>query len=562
MKNTDRSIPMFVGIAVLCAVAIKCQMIRYGLPYQIHVDESIILKDPFKIALMYMQGNFSQSTNLYNWLIMGSFAIIFCFGLITGRWSGFEQFKTFLIADSPDLLLYGRTLSMVLSAAACGILVYLVLKATKNFWLRVLFIAMIVFNPVEMNSVNWVKFDALAYLAYAVILLLSYDYFFLGDVAKRKVLYVALIISLSVRIELISYLAGFLFWDLVLHRSQLNSFLRSAVKPIGIGLAVYFLVTLSPLTYVYNSFAQPATGNLVTSPTFESAISSKLNVGSILYGLSESRFYVVAILALLGPVLPVIFLLNIRDRRAWYLYPPFLIMAFFLLIFPVKGTHYLLNISVLVIFGSLLFCEFNTSKKAAVMLSLVSVIWLASFAVDQLYLILRGDARIQARNYLMSVTNPSDTLYVDGVFSQIPDKPQRYRLKAEASRMIGSTGLSNDYFASTLSDDATRAIITVSSYEPFANTLYNRIFNNFFDTAQMRKEHPSRYVFVGPRYCIERFEEGEQYGSEARFYRSVEQLYEKDTVFSYPSFDPRLRYATTYYFRPVVIYKPKLLKTG
>jgi hypothetical protein len=231
-------------------------------------------------------------------------------------------------------------------------------------------------------------------------------------------------------------------------------------------------------------------------------------------------------------------------------------MVFFIVIFPSKGTHYLLNISVISIFIFIHFINQITSLRWQSILIFSTLIWIGSFSVIQVAVLESvGDVRIKAADYLLKKTTPNDYIYFEGIFSQIQDKPKRYAIKAEAARASGSTGLSNDYFATHLSDNSTRFMKEVTDYDPFLNTKYQGWFNNSFDFDSLKKDAPKYYVTVGQYYRQTELNQADYFFKHITFYDSLRNHSSREITFDYPHLDPRWRFATSYYFRPVVIYK-------
>jgi hypothetical protein len=551
-KSNTTLVSIFL-VTVSLAVVAKVIMISYGLPFQIHVDEATVLKNPFKLLLNYASGNFSQSTTLLNWITLAFFGFIFLVGLLTGRWHSIGEFQSFLITDSPDLILWARILSGIISLAASLILIRLVLKITSDLWLRTLFIVMVLFNPIELNSVNWMKYEAISYFMTAILIYYAHSYFFLENKRHKAVLYILLFVGLSVRIELIAMLIGVLIFDFAQNLNQIKSFLFSIFKPSAIGIFIYLIVTLYPVKILYNYLAEAPKETLTTSKTFESAIFADLNWDSILFGISNSDYYLYASFALLGPVVMIAFFISIFRKRQRFIILPFVILAFFLIIYPVKNTHYLMNASIFLLIGSFLTIESWGIKRMKYSFGAISAAWVFSFCVSQIILASgTGDLRIKAREYVLASSNADDTIYVEGIFSQIQDKPKRYRLKSEAAKLIGSTGLSNEYFANTLNDFDTRAIITVSEYDPFAETPFNKMFNNNYDTALLLLHRPKYYIRVTPAII-------KHPNRKADFCDFIETKFEKIISFHYDFRDPRLFYSNIYYFHHVDIFKIKPL---
>jgi hypothetical protein len=549
-------------VLLFLAVLIKVFMIQYGLPFQTHVDESMILRDPFKILITYSEGDFSKSTNLYNWMLLAWFAVVFVIGVTFGKWNGLGDFKMFLISDSPDFTLYGRVFSLCISMLGIYFLLKLVCEITTNRLLRWMFALMIVLNPVEINSVNWVKFDAATLLPISLILLLSHRYFICGQVEYRKKLYLVMILATTVRIDMCAFLLGIGFFDFFIHHN-IKSFRHSFVQVFPvllIGVVLYSLITLAPFSYLYSNFASSTANALNTSPTFEKAIVSKLSItGNLVNLLLDSGFYVKCLFALLGPFVLLMFIFRINFRAYGFIIFPTIILVCVLIVFPVKNTHYLLTVSIVILYGSFLTIASWGNVKQQVAISVFSVFWIASFTLNQLFVLGRyGDIRLEARRYILQNSDPQDTIYVDGIFSQIFDKKSRYAIRAEAAKQAGSTGLGNEYLSETLNDDETRVVKLVSDWHPFNLPAYDSLFVNSYDTSMLVADSPAFYVFVGPGLYKTSLQDGSNYKQFENFYLFLNAHYKMHRAYLYQTVDPRLKFANYYYFHPVILYQKRV----
>lgn len=545
-------------VLLLVLLVFKAIYISFGLPYTTHADETTILRDPLKLLLSYSHGDFSMSTNLYNWVILGWLFLVFITGLIFGRWSNLDGFQEYLIAEPSYSLLDGRILSLCFGVIAAWFLIRLICKITTDYRWRWLLSVMVLFNPIEVNAVNWIKFDAPAYLAYVLLIYWGYGYFIEQRGVSKTFFYVISFIAASVRIEVVAYLMGFLMYDFFIFSSHqpFRSRFVGFIKPIAIGIAVYSIITLLPLTFIYKLLHQDATSYLATTPTFEDAILSKMPGFSYLgQALLYSDYYIKCLLVLMGPMLLYFFFRHMAKLRVSFLLFPFIITVLVLLVFPIKSVHYLLNVSLLICVGSAIFLA-QSPSRVNFFFTVLSVAWTFSFCLSQAYVFQTvKDVRLEVRDYLFSHTQPSDLIYVEGSFSQIYDKRDRYRLKVDAAHAIGSTGLSNEYLANHLDDRFTRRILEVTDWEYFANTPYVNTFGNNYDTARLLQDMPLYYVLVTHISEDRQFVRKDKFKAFLPFYNIVKQNYHIEREFSYPQFDPRLRYVNYYYLNEVVLYR-------
>jgi hypothetical protein len=563
MPEINRRDEALIVGAMLCIILpLKWLMINYGLPYQTHVDEMTVLTDPFKKLLLYAQGDFSVPTNLFNWLMVVWYGIVFVIGLIGGAWSGFADFKLFLLSSSGELLLTGRLFSVVASVAGAIIITKLIFRITKNTLERILFALIFVFNPAEIIGSNLVKYEGIAYLFYAAILYLGYGYFVEREKNRRYILYLLLFLALSLRVEMIAYLAGFAIYDFFVEERTTPFIRRIGVffKPFAYGVILYCVITLYPLALVYKVTYPNATQQLTVSPTYEEAIVTKFpSAGYLFSTMLDSSFYLQGFLAIMGPLALLFFVLSLKRRDTHFLYIPFVITFFALAIFPVKNAYYMLNSSVIILLAFAIYVSKEIrSVKWRYICTSVTLLWILSFSVPHFFTLwYYKDSRIRARDYLLKKTSPEDYIYTEGVFTSIYDKPARYILRSEASKLAGGTGLSSELIASRVTDNESRYIMTVSEWEPFDGTAFENVFNNYYDTSLLAAQRPKFYLYI-PDFCtdLDFSENNPRFRQFKNFYANMKLKYEPDTVFSYPVRDNRLRFANGY-FKPVVIYKRK-----
>ena len=535
------------------AAAGKWVMIHYGLPFPTHVDEMDILTDPFKILSMYSQGNFSVSTNLFNWLITFWFALVFVLGWIFGAWSSVEEFRMFLISGSSSFILAGRILSMILSLAGSAILFRLAFRLQPSRLIQILMGVLIFFNPFEWNALNWVKFDALTYLVAAVLIYVGFLYFIEGRERARAALYFLLFVGIASRIEMIAFAAGFTLYDLfVFKRFELN---RIPWRPVIAGIIFYCTVTLLPIAILAGAFS--SVPKLSTTPTFFEAIVTKLpDLGSLLRVIGESNYYFICLAVLFGPAWTLDLLLNIKSSRIRFLVLPVIVLAAALFIFPIKNVHYLVVLATVLLMAYLITLH-GTLNKWRVTAIIITAVWIASYTIQLVFSIAIGDSRLPAREFVLHNTQPGDTVYADGIFSSIYDTPERYHARAEASRLTGGTGLSNDYMATHVRPAETRAMVAVSSWEPFKGTIYENRFYNHYDSARLHDDAPEFYMYVGDNPFENKPGQSSSDPGRGAYYEYLQKNYEQRAVFKSVPGDPRFYFVNAYYFRPVILFERK-----
>jgi hypothetical protein len=562
MVSNSRGKTIFLSILfVLLSCCFKVVIIQYGLPYPVHVDELTILKDPFKWINEYSSGDYSRTTNLFNWMFLAYSAVVFVSGNALGIWEGVDEFKTFLLSESGNLIFIGRLLSLFVSVLGGLVILRLSFKITQLLWQRVAFLLLILFNPVEWNSTNWIKFEAYCYLAYGLILTIAYEYFVLKKKEKRGLLYLAAVLAVSLRIENSAYLIGFLFYDIFYFQRQLVFVekIKLFFPIVLMAVVVYCMVTLLPVSIWYRAVHETQTVDLSASPTFEEAIITKLpDIGSVWEVVASSDVYLVVLLALMGPLVLLAFALNLKFKEAHFIYWPFAITAFVLLLFPIKNTHYLLNVSVLILIGAMIY--FSKTKLYRWNKAIVSIclLWAISFCINFLILIVKGDVRNVAKEYMLNKTQKNDTILIEGIFSNIRDTPDRYRLRSEAAKQIGSTGLSSSFLAENIDPKESRVVIQVSDYEPFKGTSYEGIFSIGYDSIATKTARAKYLVYVPGTFGHSDISLNGRPIQYSDYFNFLKRKTELEASFPVSAFDPRLAYSNFYYFHSVFIFKLSL----
>ena len=124
------------------------------------------------------------------------------------------EYENAVAADTPIILFSFRLLNILLSVAGDIIFLrFIIRKVNVSYNTKLLLSLLIIFNPIVYNSVGFVKFDAICYLFYAILIYLGYIYFVEGKVEYRKKLYIVCFIAAATRVEEASFLIGFLLFD-------------------------------------------------------------------------------------------------------------------------------------------------------------------------------------------------------------------------------------------------------------------------------------------------------------------------------------------------------------
>lgn len=548
MKN-NRVVLALLAVALL----IKCLLIGYGVTYQAHVDEWLIIKDPLKILLQYKDGNFSTTTNIFNFLLTGWHGITFVAGQIAGWWSGLSGFQDALSMDDARILASFRLLSVLLSLAGL------------YFWIRLfqriipqtgtaLFAVLLVFvlNPFELNANNWLKFDPVCFLLYALEFTYAYRYFRENELRARKWMYIVLFTATATRIENIAFLFAFGLYDLwVVHRWNLEKFFSNGmVKTLITGIAVYVLGTLQFLALFSKNSSAPA---LTKTRTFEEVIVGLLDGTGASY-----TFYLVCGMLLLSPLVYFFFLRNLFRKDAQqafrFFIPAIMLLSLILALDQVKNVHYMLATSCVLLFVTVV--EIGRMQNAKLRWLSVGalIIWMGSYDVALCLNAQRTTPHREVEAYIRAHSTASDALLYDGVMEfNIPESPAELREKIISMQTTGGgtgTGLQNELRLATEDSLQSRPIFRRVDDFFWMGTPWENKWLIGMDTAAIARLQPQLIVVARKEFD----------GTGAMEKEMMQYLGQQYTeVFSgeYHFTDPRLYYRTYYYFHSFRIYEKR-----
>lgn len=150
-------------------------------------------------------------------------------------------------------MIWGRILSLILSTLAAYVLYDLIRKITKVKWIQIIGLITLMYNPFELISNIWIKYDPYVYLVFCILLFYVYSYVVLKDLSLKKKLYIWMFISLTVRIDLIIVLIAVGLYDVgKLTIKNVLFYVQSNWKLILIGTLTYSLITLLPIVFTNN----------------------------------------------------------------------------------------------------------------------------------------------------------------------------------------------------------------------------------------------------------------------------------------------------------------------
>ena len=227
MSKNKTSILLFTLLFTILFFQINLSF--FGEPYHFHPDELSILKRPLKLLSLYSNGDFTNSMSLFMWVQTVWYGFCFFIGQILNYWTDLESFKDSIILESWNILFLFRTLSIIITFAGHLILLKLLRKFTANNYYFILISSIVLLNPITISSTFWVKYEAISYLTFCLILYYSFQHFiFKGNV--RNKLYLILFIALTVRIELSVFVLSILYFDYKNYHTNIYDYLNKNYK--------------------------------------------------------------------------------------------------------------------------------------------------------------------------------------------------------------------------------------------------------------------------------------------------------------------------------------------
>jgi len=559
---------------IVIATLVRYKLILFGLPYSLHPDETYIYKDPLKILLLYKDHNFSQSYNLVDWLFAVWTGIVFLFGKLFNQWDSFDTFRDLLVLEDGKIILAYRILSLLASVGALSVLYDLCRKMTASPTLRTLFILTFLFNPIELLSDNWIKYDPYVFLMLSILLNYSYSCFFLLKRNKLKTLYILSILAVAVRIEFIVFFISILIVGLFSAYRELpptdrKDTIKKQLKHVLIGVVLYLLATLKPLTYLYANFSS-ASGNMGVAKSFEQVIFTRLmeyiRSGAFIDNIANNFvFYFNVCLLSLGPLVIIYLLLVLlRDNRTRYLFLFIFLIGLMILLYGANGTHYFLSLSVVFIFGSCLFITRLKNPRLQLISAIFNLLYMASLSSSFLYTIFtQDDPRLSSLSYIKQNIPSNNLLAIEthsmnGLGPPINECRDVLLKKSEIVAIFGS-GTGETYrMRANFSNNDCREILDVFSTDYFAGSNGANLWINTYDSVRFKERAPD--YFITTRSVSTAGPDGEMLPpapNAVGFYKYIVKNYVLDKAFKCRIADPRLSYLLDggLYFRPIHIYK-------
>ncbi len=562
-----------VSLLLVLGLLVRYKIILFGLPYSLNADETYVYKDPLKILLLYKNADFSQPFNLVDWLVGLWTGIMFIIGKLFHQWQNLNSFVDLLIAEDGKIIFAYRVLSLLASVIGNIILYHLCTRITTHWLLRMAFALTFLFNPVEILSDNWLKYDPFVFLSFCILLNYSYSYFFLLQKDLIKKLYIFSLIAIAVRIDFIAFFISIFVYDCYLNyfnmssRDFLNNLKRKFVYILS-GVLLYCIITLYPLVYFYNWFF-PAAAHLGITKSFEAVISSRLmtffHSGTLFNNITNNLFFFsnVCFLAL-GPVIIIfLFLFFFKTKRTKYLLLFIIFTGAILLLYSAHDTHYFLTLSVIFIFGSCVYISQLKNFHLQIICAVCNLAYVSTVSFSFLYAITTSkDPRLSSAEYIAQNINPADLLAIEthsmnGLGPPVNECKDVLLKKSEITAKLGSgTGETYRMKANTSTTDC-REILDIFSTDYFAGSAYENVWINTYNKDLFAKRNPEYYITT---HSFHIKPEGGMLpaGSTAtEFYDYLAANYTLIKEFRCSFFDPRLPHLLDcgVYFRPVRIYK-------
>ncbi len=540
-------------LAFLITFFSKFCLISYGSPYIFHPDENVILTDPLRLLVTYANFDFSQTTNLYNWIISFWIGFSYIIGKIVGYWDTFEQFKSAIITYDFHLIYLGRVLSLLFSSLSTYFFYLLFNKRLSNN-IALLSALLLTFNPIEIFSDVWAKFDPVCLSYFAYLSLNYYAYHYEGKIALRSRLYILCFIGVALRIDFIAFLFAFSLTELIIHKNSFRIYFKSIIKSLAWGILLFSAITFYPIAILFNQFCQIGAINpLATQGTFEAVISESIISTKDELSLIQSlvlkifhhlKFYVIRIFISLSPLILISFycVKRFKQHLFWFVY-----ILFFMGVLSINGhagLHYLILISSALLILFVFAMENFNSLSTKVFIGSLLFYFLSLFIQTLYFSQNLRDNRILAKKYILN-NYPDTALFALEKYSQngaappIEESKEIMLLKAGIIKKQNSgTGEFFTKKANLSNAKDTRYILDIIGEDYFMkDSTYKGYFNCRYDTLVFAKRNP--LIYVTP-FDIQN--PMDKLNVQEEFYTYILNHFELKKTFKTKFADPRLNY--------------------
>ena len=553
-----KSLNIFVFVCFITIGLLKFFSISYGKPYLLHPDEPYLYKDPLKLLYNYSHLDFSNSTNLFFWIVPIWLGIVFLVGLLTGSWAEFNDFKELLILEDFSIIYSCRILSIILSLWGSCFLWKVIQKTASDNKAKIFLLLGVLLNPFEIISNLWFKFDGACYFFSCFLLYQFYIFLTYRNTEKfKRYLYLLLFVAPAIRIDLVAFLLSFIIYDLTKNYDfNTGVFLKKYYKVFALGIFIYSLITLLPISF----FIKETNDTVLVEKTFEKAISSgattSIHNNPILNTIANNfYFYFIFCFILTLPVIAFFLIKHFKKINFRFLTLAIGIIILTLLIFGYNAPHYFLIISTILVF--LFIVNFEKLFRSRTFLFLgLHVLCIASISIPFFWHIFtKEDTRSLARNYILNNTTKNDLIEMEGYINigqapPIDECPEVLLKRAEITKKLRlGTGESLILKAQKIDSSNCRKIIDISSPKRFMGTEYENLWNIPYDIAALRNLSPD--LFVSSKDYL-------KMSKKANIFNSyINSEYSIDKIFEINFFDERVKLFLNKenYLLPVFIYR-------
>ena len=554
MSKSELLSPYFLGIFGISLI-VGIVLASESLPYIYHPDEPVLLKQPFKRLIQYKAGDFSSAFSLYDLLLVLWLGLTYLVGYTLGIYSGITHFGEEIILESASVVFAARMLSVFLVSLAHGCLFFFLKRQKISPFQAFLFNLLFLFNPILLAFAYKIKFEAIVYFFSIFLLSKTYDYF--QTKTQRNKVYFWIIISLAVRIELIIFFFLAIIIDLnsgFFKRPLSELFTAKFIRSISLGILIYCLITLHPITFLYSFYPERAGLNLVSEHTFLGNILTGLintfKKGQISIQIKENWHFLYPILISIF-FIPILTSLVSTSKRTivWIVHP--LGVFLFLMVKSAIYHRYLLPLSTGLL--SFLLVNYLQAQKNKKYILIGTVLCLFSFVLLSTQLLvlrlIHTDPRTLAKEFILTCTDQDDLLAIEtisgaGSFPPIRECDDQMIAKSQyAKQFLPYAGTRYRLLIERKINYPCRRILDICELNYLeSNPTSNNQFINTKDTAHFKKLDPKYFI---SKYSFNHLES--IYPNYKSFYQHLKKYFVLIKVFPkhITYFDPRMKLINT-----------------
>ncbi|MCP4521830.1 MAG: hypothetical protein GY827_09115 [Cytophagales bacterium] len=341
----------------------------------------------------------------------------------------------------------------------------------------------------------------------SIILPLTGLYIYNSKYHLRTLIYFLCFITLSVRIEIVLFIIIFSIYDFVsLRKIGQVFFTPSLFKILGIGIFIYSVFTLHPISFIYNKLDLQGS-NLLANKSYDGAISTRLlnNILNNPFGtLPTLAYYLKAIILLIGPFFLYFFFQGIIKNFSKSVVFILHILGFLsiITIFNHKSVHYILNFVLLFLLIPF-FQLAQKENKFQTRIFFIQLIYTLTISIPFLIINdIKKDPRFEARDYVIQNTSQQDlvaieTISMHGYHPLIEEEPTVFKKKAELYESINNTPNVGYRLRSESNNQHKnhRRILDVFSTNYLSKNINeSNDFINTFDTLHLFQKSPKYFI--------------------------------------------------------------------